>query len=240
MKNIVKYISIFMTGTFILMSGCGNTNDAVADASLAKLGIKENQIIKSDKDKIEDTNYILETNYKGNNMPVELYDTEFKKSKYYISNKEFLEVLNKKKTNAQKYIDSAKDFTSTIFGNNYNDILADQDTFSESLDGFLVGSEYFESEKSDLADNIMQAYVDNKLEMTAVFETDESLIYNDVLYYIRGVVEITKRGGNAKDYEKVFGIKTAKDETVKLMVEYSFEPGNPQGIVGINVMGYIE
>ena len=235
-----KALYIAVAGTIILTSGCGTSDAEPREAVLSSLGVKDSEIITSDKEDINDTSYILETNYRGADMPIELYDVPFQKSDYYITNKEFEDVLNKKMHNVQSYIDSATDFTGLIFGNNYNTILEDQDTFLEALEGYLGEDSYvLDSDTEDFINQLLEAYVDNKLEVTADFKTDDSLVYNDILYYVRGVVEITVRNGNASDYESLTEIMTKKNETVKYMVEYGFEPDNPSKVVTINKIGYI-
>ena len=109
-----KALYIAVAGTIILTSGCGTSDAEPREAVLSSLGVKDSEIITSDKEDINDTSYILETNYRGADMPIELYDVPFQKSDYYITNKEFEDVLNKKTHNVQSYIDSATDFTGLI------------------------------------------------------------------------------------------------------------------------------
>ena len=235
-----RTICIAMAGIILFASGCGSSQ-SVTTASLSKIGVSETDIISSDKENIEDTTYILETNYNGADVPIELYDVPFQKTDYYVSNKEFSDMLGKKTDGAESYIDTATACTEVLFGNNYTDILNDQDSFTNALETYFASDEYmFDIETDDMISSLLEAYVDGKLEVTATFTTDDSLIYNDILYYLRGVVEVTVRNGNAKDYENILGIKTAMNQTVKLMVEYSFEPNNAENIVGIEILGYIQ
>lgn len=235
-----KKIIAGMVSVALLLSGCGgSTTEKVA--SLSKLGVDKSEIITSDKTDIKDTTYLLETTYSGADVPIELYDVPFQKTEYYISNKDFSDTLSKKSSDAQAYIDTATACTGTLFGNNYTDILSDQDAFTADLSEYFAGDEYmFGAYTDEMINSILEAYVDNKLEVTASFITDGSLVYNDILYYLRGVVEITVRGGDAAAYEQVFGIKTAKNQKVRLMVEYAFEPNNPDSIVRADILGYIQ
>ena len=234
-----KKIIAGMVSVALLLSGCGgSTTEKVA--SLSKLGVDKSEIIISDKTDIKDTTYLLETTYSGADVPIELYDVPFQKTEYYISNKDFSDTLSKKSSDAQAYIDTATACTDVLFGNNYTDILSDQDAFTETLTEYFAGDEYIINAYTDeIINSVLEAYADNKLEVTADFTTDSSLIYNEVLYYLRGVVGITVRNGDATAYEQVFGIKTAKNKKVQLMVEYAFEPNDADHIVDIYILGYI-
>lgn len=235
-----KKIIAGMVSVALLLSGCGgSTTEKVA--SLSKLGVDKSEIIISDKTDIKDTTYLLETTYSGADVPIELYDVPFQKTEYYISNKDFSDTLSKKSSDAQAYIDTATACTDVLFGNNYTDILSDQDAFTETLTEYFAGDEYIINAYTDeIINSVLEAYADNKLEVTADFTTDSSLIYNDVLYYLRGVVGITVRNGDATAYEQVFGIKTAKNKKVQLMAEYAFEPNDADHIVDIYILGYIQ
>ena len=136
-----KKIIAGMVSVALLLSGCGgSTTEKVA--SLSKLGVDKSEIIISDKTDIKDTTYLLETTYSGADVPIELYDVPFQKTEYYISNKDFSDTLSKKSSDSQAYIDTETACTDVLFGNNYTDILSDQDAFTETLTEYFAGDEY--------------------------------------------------------------------------------------------------
>lgn len=232
---------ILLLATTLLLSGCGNDEKNV---DLLELGISEEEIISTDKP-IDETNYILDTTYDGADVAPELYEVAFEQSDMYVKNKELMTYMEEKKLDANDYLVTAEDYFNTMVGNNYITIQNEQEAFLDKVESFnpdgavlYIDDEPYEV--SEYADNIMQMFVDNEVDASVDFKSDDSLLYSDCYYFLRGELDITLHGGNAEAFKTMYGITVAEDVSVPVMVELCFLPNDAEHVIGFSVLGYIE
>ena len=147
----------------------------------------------------KEISYITDTIYKGNlSKYPELYTIEFKKSDAYISNKEY---YKDHLDDFYDYENAATSFFETLFNVDYRDVAADKNAFVaevmktcdyEAYHTLDLGldtekTQYFFEYVMDIADY----FIANQVEMTAVFLTDDSLIYSDYYTFVRGELVFT-------------------------------------------------
>jgi hypothetical protein len=193
---------------------------------------------------MEDTAYISETAYSGAEVNPVLYDIAFSRTDQYISNIQLEETLDKDEI--QQYLAAAAYDLKILYGNTYTAILEDQDSFLSAVEDISGETFYinYDSEEADMSayeTALLEAYVDSKLELSAEFETDESLLYQDsYIYYLRGSLNITMYGGDSTAFTDLYGIALEKGQTTKILCEVGFPPHNPNQIISIDLMGYLE
>ena len=207
-----------------------------------------NKNIASDVTEMQDdekiTSYVSETSYTGNGMPEDLYKRPFSDdSSEYIANKDL--VKKDDETDLTGYLNTANSYMEFLFGNNYREILNDQDAFIDKYLSYKKDSETasvsaggsVKTEKQR-AEDIMEWYVDNKTEISCDFVTDMSLIYEkNYSYVVRGELDISCYNKKAcKSFKKLFGTKLTYKGTDRYMVELYFVPGEPGQIWQMQIL----
>ena len=156
--------------------------------------------------------YVTETNYTGELAKFPgLYDIEFKKSNAYISNKDF------SKEHQDIFMiceESATDFYDTLFNVDYRDIVEDKNAFVANVmkncdyGSYHIKNYGLETEETEyLFEYIMDIadyFVENQVEMTAKFYTDDSMVYSDYYTFVRGALCFTifENNDNNSEYKK--------------------------------------
>lgn len=235
MKKIIAIIMFTMLCAYMI--GCGNDNTANSSAEVTADGVA----VIANKP-ADNTPYMLDTTYAGADVPGALYDYPFQKSELYVKNKDLVKDMDSEEI--RNYIISATDYFDAIFGRNYHSILEDQDDFKESIVNLYDTDTFFENEEesttTDYADDLMQWYVDNEIEINADFVSDSSLLYKDTYYYLRGALTLTLQNGDPQAAKDKFGIDLKNGVPVTIACEAEFIPGDPAHVNGIELTSYIE
>lgn len=220
----------------MLLCGCSETETSKR--------INSEDIISTDNT-VEQTTYVADTNYTGADVPAELYEIPFQKTEDYIKNMDLIKQLSKDEI--WQYVVTATHYFKDVYGNNYISISSDQDGFMEKINGIDQDSGYAVQMNdadlvTDFGSNLMQMYVDNKIEASVDYSTDQSLLYSDMYrYYLRGAMTITVSGKKqCAAYSKELGISLTDGEPTTVAVEVSFVPNNPNEILSCEILKYIE
>ncbi len=191
---------------------------------------ENNQIIES-YEWSQDTNF----NKKENELPYQLYEIPFARSDYYIPNKMLTKYVEDK--DIAIYESVAEKLVKALYGKDYEDILADQDAYIEDVEDLLpdAGNEVTKNgevmnnvERSAIADQMMQWYVDNRAVLDAELHTDHNMFYEDNhVYYLRGEMVITAAASKEalQELTDICGLELENGKPVSYMVEFQFIPG---------------
>lgn len=227
-------IAVVLLSTLIF-TGCGSKED---------VNETKGEIISTPQE-VEDTDYVVETNYTGADVPAVLYAVPFQKTDSYETNIEIQEYTSDEEL--QAYLTVAANYCKAVFGNSYLNIEENQEAFLSSIESYCMsGQTFYEGEElvtaEEYAQSLMEFYIDNKIDASVTFDTDRSLVYRDsYLYYVRGALNITINGQSACDaYKDKFGFIINDGETVSIMCEVSFLPGNVEQVAGFSAVAYIE
>lgn len=143
---------------------------------------------------LKNTSWITETCYDGTtNMDANLYEIRFQKTSAYVSNKEYVNLVDEEKI--EELIRCYEGFVSFYLGNDYRNIVGKQNTYRQAFaNNFKSGTIYVGEKEYETLDDyckeIEQWYVDNKIQLSAEGLTDKTLVYEDGLIYIRGKVKV--------------------------------------------------
>lgn len=194
---------------------------------------------------VKDTAYINETTYVGTSLPAELYEISFRTSEdgQYVSNKELTEYIGGDEK-ILPYLNTANEALILTFAQ--NGLAIKEDDYKEkivqlykSTSHLQVGEEMMTT--NDYALHLYGLYVDNRISVRGDFESDSSLFWqSDYMYYVRGILTLTLEEDANNVYEEVFGIPLNKqNKTLDLIVQVRFMPGNPNEILGVEILGSI-
>ncbi len=119
----------------------------------------------------------------------ELYDYPFRKTEYYVRNKDL-------KADKEAIADVAMTFISELYGTGYREIMASPEAYRDNLLSYIDPDGHFYSEfgyfdeKSDI-DSLSEYLVTNRVNAENVLITNNSLVYEDGTYWVRGMIETT-------------------------------------------------
>lgn len=240
--------------TAISVRSCGKTDFASTEDSQTKETQKvtkmytwtesENQKNMKDYDWVEQTTYDKQNN---RDLSSELFALPFAMSSYYVTNDRLTEVLGNDKV--QKYADTATDYLKSMFDNSFRDILANQESFKNTINEYWCNNtDTLHSESMDsteetteqtttVTDNLMQWYVDNQVIMNCDVSTAPCMVFSDdYRYYCRAEIALTMHGGKkaADSFKKLYGMELKEGKTAYYIVEIEFIPN--QGISAFNVL----
>lgn len=202
---IFAIVVLFWIIALVVSFFIGKNNSNPADESL-KI---ENEIEEKTDNSIqldEKKNFIYasETNYKGNlkDYP-ELYNTPFKRSEFYVSNKEYAAIEGNDKI-IKIMNQRCVDFVDKLLNTSPDDIavdfpgwLAKVSALTKSSDDKLIWGEsqsvddYYFISMRDYLQSIGEYLVDNNVSMDAKFITDETMCYTDIFTFNRGMLVFT-------------------------------------------------
>lgn len=241
-----SYKTFMCFGAFLLgifLTGC-------SDKSTINTGTTESAIIMSDDKTIIHTDktpqealYISDTVYSGEEIDAALYEVPFGDSddEKYICNKDYLKYLEQTDYSYQDFIDSANAYIEENLNISYVDLVNEQDSFTDAISSYNTSEvtlfDYREY-TSLYAQDTLQWYVDNKMEVSAKFTTDKSLLYDYMCPVLRGKLTLKLNGGDADSFYERYGIELVKGVPTTLMCEIRFA-GNPNDIFGIYLIGYM-
>ncbi len=198
---------IAVVAVMIIMLSKSGGNNAGAGAAANET----EKAIPADPERMK---YASETNYTGEmGKYPELYSTPFKKTEAYISNKEF--------TKQKGFLipilkDEAKVFFDKMLNTDVKTMAENKTLFmTELLQMYDRNSKRMTEEKgedgiplfeknTDRIHRIVDYMIDNNVKMDASFVTDDSLVYQDLYYFVRGELIFTVYNSDDRDseYEK--------------------------------------
>ncbi len=189
--------------------------------------VSTNNVSASITEDYSNRRYIGDVTYTGPIKYPELYDYPFKRSESYKRNKD-LERVDK-----EKAVSLVTSFFNDFYNTGYREIASDADGYKDKLlkyfdiqDMLFVNTSqnaYFcdFTFPQDYIEQISDYVVGNEINAHAEFITNESLIYSDGFYYIRGMLEYTPY--NSDDSSAVSG----EMQTYMLDVEFKNSVDGP-------------
>lgn len=214
-----KYFTVilaFITGITVVIAivlYC-RWNSSLTSGNSKPDTVSDNNIIPNEAD--AKTRYIGEVYYTGGIGYPEVYDYPFKKSDWYITNKELHE---SDPTIPKIATDTAAAFMEKLLNINYMDIAQDEKTYINDLTAFMDKSWLYNENlngDSKTCQDLMRQFADyvieNEIAVEGNFITDTSLVYKDGMVYVRGIVEY-------KVFSSLDKSLPVSDDTKKAMVE---------------------
>lgn len=180
--------------------------------------------------------YLTETCFDGTKEldPI-LFRFPFKKSDFYISNKELIKQLGDEKIEDLQA--RANDFVTDFYGMNIRTLLTDyQETENKLLDYFIqdnLTSYYDEAETEKSARTYVADYLkflsDSNLQTDISFETDKSLVFEDFDgFYVRGLLNIKvyeyENNSSVDELNFYSPFPLEKGKTYKIILDLAFIP----------------
>ncbi len=211
-KEQLRKAETLLLAAMITLAGCGKTERNNQDIAADTTEAAEYNVTNSDE------TYALETKYNGN-MPVDLYVDAFQRTDGYIPNKELLETISDEE--ADKYVNTAKNFLNTVYGQDYRSLVDNQDAFVDSVNklGFRGTESGEEENELSYAEELLQWYIDNHIEANCDFHTDKTLIYYDCgLMFVRGYLTVDVKKGDKNDFESLFGFDEGETYICEVML----------------------
>lgn len=232
-KTIALIVAIILviTGIVVLLSHKNDIKVSHADtlySNYKKLSASEKE------EKVNDTSYILECSYEGENVPYYLFDEAFQKSEditsedgevvssAYVANKD----IDMTDEEYQLYEEALRTHVDTIFNMSYKDILKDQDVFAKNYTDSLA---YDGNDIQEDIYDIEEFYVDNKATTTADVSTAKCLFYEDTgMYILRSSIDIRIAGSENVDkaFYNTFNIKLNDGAATVMAEAYFFKDGS--------------
>lgn len=136
--------------------------------------------------------YVNETKYIGGIGYSEVYNVPFGKSSSYVSNKEF---WNKHPDIIENISNKATQFMNLMIQTSYRNILDNQEPHLHNILQLMDRNWTYDTNKSedvlceDYMREICNSIIENKISLNGEFITDTSLVYEDNLIFVRGIVE---------------------------------------------------
>ncbi len=234
MKRKIVLVLMF-TAAMCFFSGCNSKNNV-------EMSTEDGYPTIHTSNTVDKSTYVDETTYKGSELNAALFEIPFQSSNdsTYESNKEIMEDTDKDEI--KNYLETAQKAVSTIYLNDYMKIADNQEDFSSTLSNLYASEDTIsrngeEYSKQDYIDKIMETYVDNKLILDGKFTTDTSLYYMDsYVYHVRGLLTVTMKSDATEAYEDLSHISLQNGETKEYVVEVRFMGGNPNEILGIDIL----
>lgn len=221
-------VAIVAVGTVVLLLNPFKTKETdITDEPGSPIPVYDLTKQSSDKE-----NYITETNYKGElSQYPELYEIPFKKSDAYICNKDY---SAGNETLFSECETMAKSFYETLFNVDYRNIAADKDDFDAQVmlncDYMAYHTTDYDTENENTTyffeyiQKITDYLIENQVEMSAKFYTDDSLVYSDFYTFVRGELVFTVFASEDKESEFEIG----KEYRIPMEVAIQRTPSNPQ------------
>ena len=183
---IIVFLAVLGTSGYFLYKHFSGQESA-AEGNI----VDSNAIVSTEKEDLA-ADFVTETNYIGGIGHPEVYNVPFRKSDFYITNKE---LWKNSPDNVPVIVSTAQEFANKILNLGYRNINENRSAIQSELTAYLDPYWCYEdSEDEDIpAEEYMDRYlntiVDNKISMEGRFLTDTSLVYEDGMYVVRGIAE---------------------------------------------------
>lgn len=216
----------------VIMCGC-----QADDTDSTVVGIPQVEQKNQNVEKINNSKYVNETIYAGENLSPALFDYKFKRTDYYVSNKE---LKNRGELDDEYYNycrKTASQYSELLFGCSYTDVLEDQEGFVSAMQELWPSDEIYSDDeiqysRDGYARRIIEWYVDNEVYAEETLETSKCLLYEDYYsYYLRAAIhaQVTSEKGAAA-FKELHGAEIENGKPFTLIVEFEFSKNDPEMI----------
>lgn len=175
--------------------------------------------------------YITETSYDGSKElnPI-LFHFPFKKTDFYITNKELVKQMDN--TTIQKLQEDVATFVTNYFQLDSKAYYKDYDNALENFQKLFVEDSYYCDLKGNLlntkqyTDDFVRVVCNSRWQTQVEFETDNSLVWQDNAYYVRGylTIHIYKLSEDA-DLSQFFPFDIHSGKDIQAVVDIGVIPG---------------
>lgn len=174
--------------------------------------------------------YITETSYDGSQElnPV-LFSFPFQKTGDYIKNKELVKIISEEKIEGIQ--NRASDFVLEFYNVNGKTLTKDYKAVEEKAASYMLQDSFYIDEVENIksADTYLSDYLkllsDAGFQAEVTFQTDKSLVFEDLQYYVRGLLTMTVFEYNSEySMSEYIPIQLQKGKTYVAVVDIGLVP----------------
>lgn len=174
--------------------------------------------------------YITETSYDGSQElnPV-LFSFPFQKTGDYIKNKELVKIISEEKIEGIQ--NRASDFVLEFYNVNGKTLTKDYKAVEEKAASYMLQDSFYIDEVENIksADTYLSDYLkllsDAGFQAEVTFQTDKSLVFEDLQYYVRGLLTMTVfEYNNEYSMSAYIPIQLQKGKTYVAVVDIGLVP----------------
>lgn len=139
--------------------------------------------------------YITETCFDGSAVVDSvLYSIPFQKSENYVMNKELVKSLDEREAEVMR--ERVSQMVDELFGTSGDLLVTEYDTYADKFSSFFMEDSLYidengrEVSKDVLLAEFMKDLSDAGWEAEVTFDSDKSLLFSDLSYYLRGLITI--------------------------------------------------
>lgn len=233
-KTNINNITTILIIVFIVIAGIIIGKKFISWIGTPTIIETESEITAPDDNSNPDLSatYVNETKYIGGIGYSEVYDTPFEKSSSYVSNKEFWE---KHPDIIQQISDTAVKFMNLMVQTSYRDIIDNQEPHLHNLLQLMDRSWTYNTDTADdivcedYMRTICNSIIENRISINGEFLTDTSLVYEDNLLFVRGIVEYEVF---SSELEELPADGTKKHSMVEVVLHRDSEDLDNYSVVG--------
>lgn len=189
--------------------------------------------------------YITETCYDGSYvLPEYVFQFPFQRTEYYISNKNYIELVPESRI--ESLTERADEFFHALFQNS-REIAKDYETYEKTLANFFskdasyITDDKFSETATQFLSNLAKAVYDSGLQAEVSYDTDKSLVWQDMCHMIRGIVTINvitiKDADKLKEY---FNIPLENGKKYEILWDISFINGEDSRSISSSIISEME
>lgn len=181
----------------------------------------------------EEKSYITETSYNGyKELDPLVFAYPFSKIGIaYISNKELVKNLEEERLEGLQ--ERVEAFVKEYFELNSRDLIHGYMEKKEKLNNFFIQKEEFINENgvgkkgTIYVEDYIMDIANAELTTDVTYTTDKCLVFEDMIYYVRGVMEITVYDCAAKtDLKEYYPWDVKKGKTYKVILDIGLRPND--------------
>lgn len=177
-----------------------------------------------------DQTYITETSYDGTKeVHPALFSVPFKRTDAYICNRELIETVPKE--NLERISIRAQEIAEELFNTNFADVSTDYDKKKKSLEGIFQLSGTYINDSGEWFDvngfiaDYLKDISDSGLQAVASFETDSCMVYQDTIYYVRGLLTLEVISiDDTEGFRNYLNVSLEEGHTYQIIYEIGVAP----------------
>lgn len=177
-----------------------------------------------------DQTYITETSYDGTKeLHPALFSIPFKRSEYYICNKDLVKTVSKEKL--EQISVRGNKIAKELFNIDSADLSTGYEEKENNLKDVFQLSGTYVNDKDEWFDvngftaDYLKTAADSGLEIKAEFKTDSCLVYQDTIYYVRGMLELEVINiSNTEGFRSYLDIPLEKGHVYEIIYEIGVAP----------------
>lgn len=182
--------------------------------------------------KEESPSYITDTCFDGSaEVDPVLYSIPFQKSDNYVRNKDLMNYLDRESVESMEGQIAA--MVKELFGTSGTVLVKQYDEYAEHFQAFFSEDVYIDETDRDIPiEQLLAEYMkdisDAGWEADVTFDTDKSLLFSDLCYYLRGLVTVTVYGYTGEtDLSYLLPIKDLeRGKTYQFIMDVGFTYSN--------------